>query len=181
MLTPPNEPAPLHRRPFLKGAFALFLGAFAFLPAMAAGLAAFFHPLRRMAGSGTLIRVATLAALPEDGLPRRFPVWSSRRNAWTRSPNEPLGAVFLRRTGPDAVEALHAVCPHAGCQIVFGSETRDYQCPCHKSAFDLAGRIAQSNSPSPRDMDTLELEIRDQEIWVRFQNFRSGSARKIPV
>jgi menaquinol-cytochrome c reductase iron-sulfur subunit len=181
MLTTSNQPGELPRRPFLKKTLALILGVGAFLPAMTAGVLTFLHPLRRGAGSGTMIRVAPLSALPEDGLPRRFAVWSSRRNAWTRSPHEPLGAVFLRRTGPDAVEALHAVCPHAGCQVVFVSESRDFQCPCHKSAFDLAGRIAQANSPSPRDMDTLELEVRDQDVWVRFQNFRPGSARKIPV
>ncbi len=181
MLNDQNPAGELTRRPFLKRVLALLLGAIAFLPPLAAGVSAFLHPLRRGAGAGTLLRVTTLAALPEDGTPRRFPVLASRHNAWTRSPNEPLGAVFLRRTGPETVEALHAVCPHAGCQVVFASETRDFQCPCHKSSFDLAGRISQANSPSPRDMDTLELEIRDREIWIRFQNFRSGSVRKIPV
>jgi menaquinol-cytochrome c reductase iron-sulfur subunit len=180
-MTMSNHPNEIPRRPFLKGAFAMLLGVVAFLPAVAAGVVAFLHPLRRRQGIGTMIRVAPLSALPEDGVPRRFAVWSSRRNAWTRSPNEPLGAVYLRRSGPDAVEALNAVCPHAGCQVSFAPESRDFQCPCHKSAFDLAGRIAQANSPSPRDMDALELEIRDQEVWVRFQNFRPGSVRKTPV
>jgi menaquinol-cytochrome c reductase iron-sulfur subunit len=177
----PTQPDALARRPFIKRTAALLFGALALLPPFAAGLTALLHPLRRGAGAGTVVRVTTLAALPEDGTPRRFPVLASRQNAWNRSTNEPLGAVFLRRTGPETVEALHAVCPHAGCLVDFAPDTRDFQCPCHKSSFDLAGRISQPNSPSPRDMDTLEIEIRDREIWVRFQNFRSGSGRKIPV
>jgi menaquinol-cytochrome c reductase iron-sulfur subunit len=128
-----------------------------------------------------VVRVTTLSALPEDGTPRRFPVLATRQNAWNRSLNEPVGAVFLRRTGPESVEALQAVCPHAGCFVDFAPETRDFQCPCHKSSFDLAGHIAQAASPSPRDMDTLEVELREGEIWVRFQSFRTGSPRKIPV
>ncbi|MEE4144768.1 MAG: Rieske 2Fe-2S domain-containing protein [Halieaceae bacterium] len=176
-----NQPGELTRRPFLKRVLAGLLGATALLPPGAAGLCVFLDPLRRGAGAGTLLRVTTLAALPEDGTPRRFAVLASRRDAWTRSSHEALGAVFLRRTGPETAEALHAVCPHAGCQVVFAPESRGFLCPCHKSSFDLAGRIAQPNSPSPRDMDTLEIEIRGREIWIRFQNFRSGSARKIPV
>jgi menaquinol-cytochrome c reductase iron-sulfur subunit len=178
---PNTEPEEFARRPFLKRALACFLGVGALLTPLAAGLAALLQPLRYRAGGGTVVRVTTLAALPEDGTPRRFPVLADRRNAWNRSLNEPLGAVFLRRTGPDSAEALHAVCPHAGCLIVFVSASGDFQCPCHKSSFDPSGRIAQPNSPSPRDMDSLELEVRDRDVWVRFQNFRSGSPRKIPV
>ena len=37
-------------------------------------------------------------------------------------------------------------------------------------------------SPSPRGLDELEVEIRsDNEIWVKFQNFRAGEKEKIPV
>ncbi len=181
MLNTRPEPDELPRRPFLKQAVALFLGAAALLPPLAAGLLAFVNPLRRVAGAGTLVRVTGLAALPEDGTPRRFPVLASRQNAWNRSAREPIGAVFLRRTGPDKVEALQAVCPHAGCFVEFSSDTRDFRCPCHKSSFDLAGRIAGAATPSPRNMDTLEVNLRGGEIWVRFENFRTGSPRKIPV
>jgi menaquinol-cytochrome c reductase iron-sulfur subunit len=178
---PIPEPNPLARRPFLKRALAFLLGAGALLTPLAAGLTALFHPLRRQAGTGTVVRVTSFSALPEDGTPRRFPVLADRRNAWNRSLNEPLGAVFIRRTGPDSAEALHAVCPHAGCLIDFATATGDFQCPCHKSSFDRSGRISQPNSPSPRDMDALEIQVRDREVWVRFQNFRTGSTRKIPV
>jgi len=171
----------LARRPFLRRALALLFGVTGLVPPLAAGLSAFLNPLRQRAGTGTVVRVATLSALPEDGTPRRFTVLADRKNAWNRALNEPLGAVFLRRTGPDTVEALQAVCPHAGCLVDFDSATGAFQCPCHKSSFDRSGRISQPKSPSPRDMDTLETEVRDREVWIRFQNFRAGSARKIPV
>jgi menaquinol-cytochrome c reductase iron-sulfur subunit len=158
----------------------LFTAAAATAPA-AGGLTAFLHPLRRKPSQGVALRVTTLAALAKDGLPRRFPVFAARQNAWNRSANQPVGAVFLSRTGPDTVEALQAACPHAGCFVSFSAETRDFQCPCHKSSFDLRGRISQKDSPSPRDMDTLPVEIRDGQVWVRFQQFRTGSAAKVPV
>ena len=46
---------------------------------------------------------------------------------------------------------------------------------------DIDGTIADPKSPSPRAMDELEAEVRNGEVWVRFQNFRKGSPEKIPV
>ena len=35
---------------------------------------------------------------------------------------------------------------------------------------------------APRGLDGLEVEIRNEkEVWVKFQNFQTGHARKIPV
>jgi len=47
--------------------------------------------------------------------------------------------------------------------------------------FALDGHISDPNSPAWRGMDTLPVEIRDGQIWVKFQNFRAGRAEKIPV
>ena len=54
-----------------------------------------------------------------------------------------------------------------------------FVCPCHNARFDLSGKRLDATSPSPRDLDTLEMEIRGDEIWVKFQNFRTGTAQKI--
>jgi len=91
--------------------------------------------------------------------------------------------VFIRRTTDEKrpVEAFHVICPHAGCSIQF-EDTPDggqFVCPCHEAYFDLAGHRTQATSPSPRDMDTLEAEIRNNgEVWVKFQNFVTGTTSK---
>jgi menaquinol-cytochrome c reductase iron-sulfur subunit len=175
----PNDNA---RRGFLRKMTALLLGCGAALVPVAAGLVAFMNPLRRRTGVAEAIRVTTLDGLPEDGEPRRFPVVSTRHDGWTRTPEAPVGAVYLRRTGPATVEALNVICPHAGCVVRYVREAGGFECPCHKSSFDLAGRILGQGSPSPRDLDTLEVEVRDDnEVWVRFQNFRTGRTEKVPV
>jgi Rieske Fe-S protein len=74
------------------------------------------------------------------------------------------------------------VCPHAGCNVDFDSEQGHFLCPCHKSSFTVEGKIDNPDSPSPRGMDALEVEVRGgKEIWVAFQNFQTGRAEKIPV
>jgi Rieske Fe-S protein len=147
-----------------------------------AGLITLFDPLRRKSAAGGSVLVTSLSALPEDGQPRRFQVIADRVDAWNKFPQVPVGAVYLRRVNESGVEALNVTCPHAGCPVEFKPETNSYLCPCHDSKFRLDGALADLHSPSPRALDSLEVEIRNgSEVWVRFQNFEAGKAKKIPL
>jgi menaquinol-cytochrome c reductase iron-sulfur subunit len=175
----PSEPG---RREFLKEAAAIAIGATTGLVPAAAGLTVLLDPLTRKTLVGEKIRVTTLDAVPNDGIPRKFPILASRTDAWNKFPDAPVGAVYLRRTGENSVLALNVVCPHAGCFVDFKSTNSSFYCPCHNSSFGLEGKIADPKSPSPRAMDELEVEIRNgKEIWVKFQNFRTGHAEKVPM
>jgi menaquinol-cytochrome c reductase iron-sulfur subunit len=170
------------RRGFLRQATALLCGAVALMVPAALGAVAFLNPLRMRSRAGGFVRVTSLEVLPEDGTPRKLPVLADRTDAWSRQANEPIGAVFLRRTGAAEVEAMQVICPHAGCAIHYepSPEGGKFHCPCHGASFDLRGRRTDRTSPSPRDMDSLEAEIRNQtEVWVKFQDFRTGIAQKI--
>ena len=178
-----SQPPPVQpdRRSFFKETAAILIGALSTLVPLVSGLVMFFDPLRKKAKAGEFVFVASLTALPEDGLPRKFPVIAGHTDAWNKFPPAPVGAVYLRRTGK-TVEALNVVCPHAGCFVDFNSETKSFLCPCHSSRFALDGQIADPKSPSPRGLDELEVEIRNQnEIWVKFRNFRAGQREKIPA
>ena len=174
-----NAPGP--RRGFL----AVLLGLAAVITPLLIGIFAYLNPLRQKGQAGRFFRIATLDALPEDGTPRKFPVITDRKDAWTIFPNEPIGSVFLRRNG-DAdtktagVQALCVICPHAGCFITYDEKKNEFLCPCHMAHFDLSGKRADAQSQSPRDMDVLDdVDIRNgNEVWVKFQNFRTGSSQK---
>lgn len=172
-----------NRRGFLCNAAAFVAAAAALLVPAIAGIVAFLNPLRQKGRSGQFIRLTMLDALSADGTPQRVAVVAERTDAWTKFPPEPVGAVFLRRMG-DKVTALQVICPHAGCSINFKSmsEGGRFSCPCHAANFNLNGKRIDANSFSPRDMDTLEVEIRDNnEVWVKYQNFLAGTARKVPL
>ncbi len=175
----PTQP---NRRDFFKKVSAACIGAFLTLVPLLSGLAVFLDPLRRKAASTGAVRVAILDALPSDGVPRMFPVLASRTDAWNKFTQVPIGAVYLRRSSDDKLQAFNVVCPHAGCNVDFDSEQGHFLCPCHKSSFTVEGKIDNPDSPSPRGMDALEVEVRGgKEIWVAFQNFQTGRAEKIPV
>jgi menaquinol-cytochrome c reductase iron-sulfur subunit len=175
----PQDPA---RRCFFKKACAITIGTVAAVIPPAAGLALFFDPLRRSPPEGEMLRVTSLEALPIDGIPRKFSIVADRSDAWNRYPQARVGAIYLRRTGETEIQALNVVCPHAGCFIDYHPSRDAFFCPCHNSLFGLDGSLVDRKSPSPRPMDTLEVEIRNErEVWVKFQNFRAGQAEKVPV
>ncbi len=169
------------RRSFLTGVSALAVGALATLAPVGAAIAAIFDPLRRASDERDLVLVARLSAVPEDGSPRKFTVTADRTDAWATYSETPVGAVYLRRVGED-IRALNVVCPHAGCFVGIAPDRSRFACPCHRSSFDLDGVVNDPSSPSPRDMDTLDVEIRNEdEVWVQFQNFLPGRKDKTPV
>ena len=170
------------RRGFFKKTLAavisVVLGAIPF----GAGVAVLLDPLRKKSNLKGAIKVASLDALPDDGVPRKFPVVASRVDAWNKFSEVPIGAVYLRRTTEGKIQAFNVVCPHAGCFVDFLPAKGMYLCPCHNSTFAINGEIGDRSSPAARGLDSLDVEVRDnKEIWVRFQNFQAGRAEKIPA
>lgn len=177
-----NSPEP-GRRDFLVKSAAVGLGAVAAgVPALA-GFRVIFDPIKRpSSGPGGPLLVTRLASLPSDGVPRRFQVLSDRVDAWNVYKNIPVGAVYLRRTADNKLSAFNAACPHAGCSVSFSGDKGQFVCPCHDSLFALDGAIANASSPSPRALDALEVEVRnDSEVWVKFRNYQPGHKEQIPV
>jgi menaquinol-cytochrome c reductase iron-sulfur subunit len=120
-------------------------------------------------------RVASLSALVAGGPPIQVPIIADLKDIWTVEPNQPVGAVYLRKTSEGTVECFNAICPHAGCFVAYSADKKIFQCPCHTSAFTTDGaRIMPS--PSPRDMDKLEVRVdeKTEDVYVRFCNFYPG-------
>jgi len=168
------------RRGFLTKAVAVACGGLAFMVPAAAGVWAFLDPLRRTGGAAKFLPVAELSAVPDDGVPRQYPVITDRVDAWTGFAAEPVGAVYLRREkGAQDVQALSATCPHAGCFVEMEPSGRCFRCPCHNSSFTLDGGIV-APSPSPRPMDALECRVAaNGAVEVKWEKFRAGIAGKV--
>jgi Rieske Fe-S protein len=162
-VTPADAP-PSTRRSFVTAAAAILTGAIAMLAPLGVGVAAFLTPLFRKSQS-TKVRVALLDQIPDDGLPRSFPVIAEREDAWTKYPSQRVGAVYLvRNKGEDKPTAFTAKCPHAGCFIGYSATDKLFKCPCHTSTFKLDGaRLHGDAEVAPRDMDPLPVEVRTSQ------------------
>jgi Rieske Fe-S protein len=180
------------RRYFFETASVLLGGVVSVVPAIF-GLVTFCDPLGKRkkkpiahqdhdsGGPEGYIRVASVAAL-SSGTPQRFAVIDDQIDAWNFTPDQPIGAVYIEKPAAGNVRVFNATCPHAGCSV--SCEGERYLCPCHNSAFNLDGSKLLSSSgranPSPRGLDTLEYEIKNDEIWVEFKNFYTGKHKKKP-
>lgn len=149
---------------------------------VAAGVTVLLDPLKYGESGAEFIEVTTLDSLPEDGTPQKFMVRADREDAWSRFPNQVIGAVYLRRAGEGEIQAFNVVCPHLGCAINYREDEHDYFCPCHNSAFDFETGKQERGSPSARPLDELETKVeKSGAVLVKFQNFRMGIPEKIPV
>jgi menaquinol-cytochrome c reductase iron-sulfur subunit len=192
-----GAPVPLEgtaRRGFVVRFLAGTIGALLALIPTGLGLGFFLDPLLRKpsgqpgdAGGredadGFIRLDITVAALPDDGTPVAYKVLNDKTDAWNRFRNVEVGTVWLRRTEDGEVLALSSICPHLGCAVDFRGASSDFFCPCHTSAFNLAGE--RTNNIPPRGMDRLETRFKPETgdtIWLKYQNFRATTSEKIPV
>jgi menaquinol-cytochrome c reductase iron-sulfur subunit len=94
------------------------------------------------------------------------------KDAWVAARDIVLGAAWLRRTAPDQVVALSAVCPHLGCAI--GWDGKTFVCPCHDSKFGVDGDVL--GGPSKRAMDPLPLTIVNGRVMLTWKRFKADTA-----
>jgi quinol---cytochrome c reductase iron-sulfur subunit, bacillus type len=184
---PAARPADPPRRSVLAGLAAVVIGGLISLFPLGAGALVFLDPILKRkpkaGGEGAkeegrpFRRVATVEALPADGTPVQVPVIADLTDAWSREPNQPIGAVYLRKLADNKVECFNAICPHAGCFVAYSGDRKVFQCPCHTSSFELDGKRILP-SPSPRDMDGLAIDEeklkKEGEVWVQFVNYYPG-------
>lgn len=64
----------------------------------------------------------------------------------------------------DEVIALWQRCPHLGCRVSWCESSREFECPCHGSAFNRAGELR--SGPAPRGMDRFTVAVSDGVIEV---------------
>ena len=178
------QSVPFQRRSIMAGIVAAVTGAIVCCaPLIAGGLFA-LDPIRRkreryLGSDEGYFPVTTLDRLPSDGTPERFTIRANMVDAWNLFKNRTIGTVYLRRmpgVSSGEVIAFTDVCPHLGCKVNYESSTNSFYCPCHASTFDLDGH--KTNKIPPRNMDSLEVKVRDGEVWVKYQEFKGGVEEK---
>ena len=158
------------------GAIATVVGVAIAIPAGA--FLTFPTRKRTVSGADEPLDVARLDTLPE-GKPVRVTVKApTRRDAWTAFSDVTLGGCWLVREG-GSVRALSTVCPHAGCAVDWDEGASAFVCPCHDSRFALDGE--RQSGPSPRAVDTLDVDVKEGRVAVAWRRFKTATPKKEPV
>jgi Rieske Fe-S protein len=58
------------------------------------------------------------------------------------------------------LQCLSAVCTHLGCHVQWNDAERSWDCPCHGSRFDAAGRVL--NGPAVRALRPVRIQEEDR-------------------
>lgn len=180
-----SAPAEPDRRDFMQKAACVALGGVAALVPIGVGVTVVASPLFEETPGGVTVRLASADALEVGGAPQLFRVVAERQDAWTRHPSTGIGSVFVQRLAeelvPESFLAFNASCPHLGGAVEYLGEEGNYSCPYHNSTFADTGEVLNPDSPSPRGLDSLGVEIREGELWVAFVNFKANIKEKLPV
>ena len=70
----------------------------------------------------------------------------------------------LINTADGELRAFSAICTHLTCTVNYEGDTETLYCPCHNGRFDLAGNVL--SGPPPRPLDSFEVEISGEDIFV---------------
>jgi menaquinol-cytochrome c reductase iron-sulfur subunit len=122
------------------------------------------------------IRVADLGNLPA-GEPVSLQVTDVQVDAYLRE--SMVRYLWAVKHNDAEVTVFSPICPHLGCRYNWNSANRHFECPCHGSVYAQDGKVL--GGPAPRPLDTLATRIENGGLSVKWQQFRSGVAEKIPV
>jgi len=101
------------------------------------------------------------------------------KDAWMAARNVVLGAAWVRRTAPDKIVALSAVCPHLGCAVGWDAGAGNFLCPCHDSRFSPEG--GKLTGPSERGLDELPLAVVEGRLQLTWVRYKTGQPVKEPA
>ncbi len=170
-----------NRRRFLSVCTSALVTAISVL-VLAPVLAFVGYPLRRKAGAvaagSDFTDAGTIAAIPM-GKWSLLPIELIRQDGWAKTRQARSIWVLVKSADAKDIRVISPICTHLGCPIGWNAEKSEFLCPCHGGIFNADG--AHIGGPPPRGMDQLDFEVRDDHLWVRWQDFRISVPERIAV
>ena len=62
------------------------------------------------------------------------------------------------------LDIYDAHCTHMGCILNFNQAKQQFNCPCHKSRFDIDG--VKLRGPANRDLDKIAFKIKNKTLYI---------------
>ncbi len=66
------------------------------------------------------------------------------------------------------INILSLVCTHLGCTLKWNEKLKVFECPCHRSIFDINGKVLKS--PAEKDLQILKFIEKKDIITVWLEN-----------
>lgn len=112
-----------------------------------------------------------------EGAPQLVAIEMTHQDGWAKT--QVRHSIWVLKTGDKSAVVLSPICPHLGCPVNWDAAKTQYACPCHASFFNKQGEVL--SGPAPRGLDSLPYEIRNGRLFIRWIDFRQGTASREPV
>jgi len=111
------------------------------------------------------------------GVPKAVNVMVVQRDGWIETTS--VKGVWVVREPDDTFTAFNGRCTHLGCAYSWQNGQQQFACPCHAGVFAIDGKVLAG--PPPRPLDTLETRVVAGDLQAQIQDFRLGTADKVPA
>ena len=170
-----------NRRRFLSVCTAVLMSLMSGL-ILAPAVAFVTNPLRRRRGAiaegDDFADAGAVDSIPV-GTWTLLPIEIVRQDGWAKTRQSRSIWVLVKGSATGDTRVLSPICTHLGCPIGWSADTSQFRCPCHGGTFNQDGSLV--GGPPPRGMDSLQFQIRDGHLWVRWQDFRIGVHERVVV
>ena len=120
------------------------------------------------------VKVGGIEKLPV-GEPQSLDYTVTVKDGWQKRPISK--GVWAIKKADGQVTVYSPICPHLGCGYRWVQQDRLFECPCHGSKYALDGTV--KGGPAPRPLDTLPSKVENGELFIIYQEFKSGLKNKV--
>jgi Rieske Fe-S protein len=126
------------------------------------------YPLRTQTTETKWSDAGPLSELASVTAPVQRVITVEQVDGWRKTISEK--AVYVAKDSTGQLQVLSSVCPHLGCSVQWRDSKHQFECPCHAASFSADG--AKLGGPAPRGMDSLQSQIQNGRLMVKYQYFR---------
>ncbi len=121
----------------------------------------------------TFSKLTSVNSIPENK-PVDLPFVMTEEDAYIN--NIQPENVWAVKQDDQNITVYSPICPHLGCRYQWHPGKKLFICPCHHSVFNIDGKVV--SGPAPRPLDTLPTKVKNNYLYVLWERFKPGIAKK---
>lgn len=111
------------------------------------------------------------------GKPKQLDYVTMLKDGWMETKAEK--AVWAVKQTDGQVTVFSPICPHLGCGYRWEDSDRTFKCPCHRSVFDISGKVMAG--PAPRSLDVLPTKVENGRLFVIYKEYKAGLPKAVEL
>jgi cytochrome b6-f complex iron-sulfur subunit len=120
--------------------------------------------LRRFLAATGLLLLPKAAWAKKIAIPLNKVEKLKKVGGWTILKIKKKQIIFIR-DAQDSIRALSPVCTHKKCLVGYNPDAKKIECSCHRSTYDLTGKVL--DGPAPKPLPSYPAELSQDRIIIK--------------